>query len=206
MSSIPSLLSITAVRERGPSPSFSQPHFLLAFITIAKSGRIGRQALSREIGLGEGAVRTILKRLKAAGYVNTVISGCSLTPKGERIYRKLSATLAGPAQLPSSSITVGNYQSAVCVRGAASRVKDGILQRDSAVRAGASGATTFVISGSKFTVPGGSLDCERDYPGPSWKILRELFSPGNGDVVIVCGSDDSVSSSVGAISAALTLI
>lgn len=206
LSSIPSLLRVTAVRERGPSPSFSQPHFLLAFITIARSRRIGRQALSKEVGLGEGAVRTILKRLKTAGYVSTVISGCSLTPKGERAYRSLSTKLAGPADLPPSGITVGRCQTAVCVRGSASKVKDGILQRDSAVKAGAAGATTFVMSGSKFTVPGGSTDCESDYPGPSWKMLRELFSPSSGDVVIVCGSDDRVSSAVGALSAALTLI
>ena len=103
-------------------------------------------------------------------------------------------------------MTVGRQQVCLAVRGRAKMVATGIQQRDSAIRSGAAGATTYIISGGKFTIPGGSGDCEKDFPNPAWRRIRRELTPRNGDAVIVSGSDDAVKAKIGAVAAALTLL
>ena len=50
------------------------------------------------------------------------------------------------------------------------------------------------------------MDGEKDFPSEAWMKLKSGLQPEDGDVVIVCGSDDKHTSIVGAISAALTLL
>jgi len=197
---------ISGEREPGPSPSFSSAHVLLAFVTIGDAGMIGRQSLAEKVGLGGGSVRTVVNKLRDEGLIRVIASGCSLTPKGKDSYEKVATKMSGVLQLDSSQLTVGAKQSAVAVRQAASKVRRGIEQRDSAIRVGASGATTYVIRGTKFAIPGGSSDCEREFPGPAWTKLREVLEPDDGDAVVVSGAESSVRSTLGAVSAALTLV
>ncbi len=204
--SLSDLLLPARGRVLGPAPSFDKAHLLFAFLKIGESGTIGREALASKAGLGEGAVRTVLKRFRESGYVDVNASGCHLTSDGLAIYTALKRLLSEPVTLGSSDLTVGRSQVAFAVRGAGRLVKGGIEQRDSAVKAGASGATTYVIKGSKFTIPGGSSDCERDFPNPAWKRLRSKLSPRDGDAVILCGSDDDMKATFGSLSAALTLL
>jgi len=199
-------MKVAAVGGRGPSPSFTRAHFLLAFLTIGASGLIGRQALAREAGLGEGAARTVLRRLRDGGYVDVNASGASLTEKGKGVLLSLQSKLLPIVALEKSRLTMGNEQAAVGVRGGGRSLGNGIAQRDSAIMVGASGATSYVIRGSNFTVPGGSTDCEKDFPTGAWKLLRKRLAPKDGDVVIVCGAQDQLRAKLGAVSAALTLL
>jgi predicted transcriptional regulator len=206
LSPISELLRAEDDRLPGPTPSYGKAHLLLSILSIGDAKLIGRHALAKEVGIGEGAVRTIIKKLKQAGYLTTTASGCTLTSRGERLFLETKALLPHVLSIPHTDLTVGNEQTAVLVRGAASRVGDGIEQRDEAVKAGADGATTFVILDSKFRIPRASQDCESDYPGRVWALLREKLRPGNGDVMIISGAGTTDLSKVGAISAALTLI
>lgn len=190
----------------GPSPSFDRAHLLLAFMAIGASGTIGRGALAKRAGLGEGAVRTVLKRLRAGGYARADASGCHLTAPGVAVYGILRRELSEPLRLDGSRLTVGQAQTALAVRGAGHLVKKGLEQRDSAVKAGAAGATTYVVKGGKFAMPGGSSDCEVDFPDRAWSKLRGELKPRDGDAVVLCGSSDETRATLGALSAALTLI
>lgn len=205
MSAFSSLVEIASAREQGPSPTYTPAHFVLALLVIGDSGTIGRQALARRSGLGDGAVRTVLRRLREGGYVNITASGSSLTKTGRQLFARTREKLAGPIPLERSPLTVGTKQAAVAVRQAASKVRDGIEQRDSAIKIGASGATTYVIRTSKFTMPGGSTDCERDFPSSAWKELRVELHPEEGDAMVISSSDDDIKSRLGALAAALTL-
>ncbi len=190
----------------GPLPSFTPYHLLLVIQAVGQSSAVGRQALAKSTGLGEGAIRTVLTRLKREGYIEISASGCALTGKGERAYSELKSSISETMGLRQTPLTVGEHQVAIAVRGAARRVTNGIEQRDAAIKAGADGATTFVIQSQKFRVPGGSKDCERDYPGDVWGRLRDNLKPSEGDAVIICGSSDDQHSRVGALSAALSLL
>jgi hypothetical protein len=159
LSAIAPLLELTKERERGPSPSYAPAQLVLAFLVVGDQGRIGRHALARMSGLGDGAVRTVLKKLRECGYVDVNASGCSLTRTGRKLHDGIRLKIAGAILLERSPLTVGSKQAAVDVKGGALAVRSGIEQRDSAIKVGASGATTYVIKGPKFTMPGGSSDC-----------------------------------------------
>ena len=133
-------------------------------------------------------------------------TGCHLTASGKRLYQSITAKLTPVLTLQPSALVVGGSQVAILVRSAADSVGSGIDQRDSAVRSGAAGATTYIINSGKFAVPGGSADCERDFPGKTWAELRDGLKPKDGDVVILCGAGDGRTARLGALSAALTLI
>lgn len=206
MSRLGGLLKAVQQKVPGPLPSFGPYHLLLVFQAVGQSSAVGRQALAKSTGLGEGAIRTVLTRLKREGYIAISAAGCSLTGKGERAYAELKGSISGMLELEKTRLTVGEQQVAIVVRGAARRVTNGIDQRDAAIKAGAGGATTFIIRGQRFQVHGGSKDCERDYPDEAWRKLRDALEPSEGDAVIMCGSSDNQLSRVGALAAALSLL
>ena len=206
MQSLSQLLRITEEPVQGPSPSFEKAHLVLAFITIGESGIIGRQALAVRSGLREGPTRTVLKKLRGRGYAKTNASGCYLTDAGYRVYKSLRSRVSSFLRLEGSKVTLGAYQIGVVVRGGGHAVQTGLEQRDSAIGLHALGATTFVMRGDKFVLPGGSTDSEGEFPGTVWSTLREQLSPKDGDAVVVCGARDETTAKLGALAAALTLL
>ena len=205
LQSVSGLLKIAERPVQGPTPSFQKPHLVLAYVTIGDSGIIGRQALAARSGLTEGPIRTILKKLREEGYAEANASGCYLTSAGKRVYESLRSRLTEFLPIDGSELTMGDFQLGLVVRGGGKAVRTGLEQRDSAVRLRAAGASTFVFRDGKFAVPGGSDDCERDFPSKAWAILRSKFEPRNGDAVIVSGAKDETTAKLGALSAALTL-
>lgn len=203
---ISTLLRMETPRAPGPTPSYLSAHVVVVLLTVGDAESIGRHALAQRAGLGEGAVRTVIKRLKSEGLIKTNAQGCELTSKGRDAYVEVKRMMPRIVQLPMTPMTVGRDQVALIVKRAAESVKGGIEQRDAAIRAGAAGATSYLIRRSKFQIPGSSVDCERDFPSETWSKLRAELHPENGDVVIICGSEDSHVSLVGAVSAALTLL
>lgn len=206
LSAFTALQKIDSSRGPGPASTYSSSHVLLALLTIGRAGVIGRHALAKEAGLGEGAVRTVIKWLKERAYITVEPNGCQLTAKGKHAYAELKRAMPKILELQRTTLTVGSEQVAILIKKKSDRVRSGIEQRDSAIKAGAAGATTYVIKGSKFQVPGSSADAEKDFPSGVWTKLRSGLQPEEGDVVIVCGSDDKHSSLIGAISAALTFL
>ena len=181
MRTFATLLRMEASRAPGPAPSYFSAHVVVVLLTIGDVGAIGRQALARRAGLGEGAIRTVIKRLKVEGLVKTRPQGCELTPRGREAYSEVKKMIPVITELPRTNLTVGRVQVALVVKGRSEGVKSGIEQRDAAIRAGAAGATTYVIRGSKFQIPGSSTDCERDFPGKVWSKIREELHPDDGD-------------------------
>jgi biotin operon repressor len=179
---------------------------VLALLTAGDVGVVGRQNLAKMVGVGEGAIRTIIKRLKKDGYMESNASGCRLTSSGMVVYRSIRDKITKHVVLGRSKLTVGDLQVALLVRRSSGRVGTGIEQRDAAIKVGARGATTYVIKGDRFQIPGDSEDCERDFPGPIWKRIRTKLQPLEGDVVIVSGSENEITSTLGAMSAALALL
>lgn len=203
---IKGLLRLASKEAPGPSPTFTPSHLLLVFLTIESSSYVGRQTLAARSGVGEGAIRTILGKLRNRGYVGAVRAGCFLTPSGRRLADSMDASLSLLESFPRSELSMGENQAALVLRGAGGRVHSGIEQRDSAVGIGASGATTYVIRSGRFIIPGGSSDCEKEFPSRAWPVLKNELKPKNGDVVILCGAVTEVSARLGALAAAITLL
>ncbi len=189
----------------GPNPSFSPYHIVKALLTVGRKRVLGRKLLADDLGLGTGAVRTLIQRLSIAGLLFATPSGCRLTPRGTKLYSKLAGSIlihpVDPGRLRVDKCSV-----AILVRGAARRVKKGLEERDAAVRAGATGAITLIYEAGKFSIPQDSVDCENDFPDPVWKKMVDLFVPRSGDLFIICGAPTYEVAERGAIAASMNII
>jgi hypothetical protein len=203
-------MTLEALREvlssdyKGPRAVFSEVHVLKAILAIGSSGAVGRGRLGSLVGLGQGEVRTLIKRMRENDLILIQPDGCRLSRKGEREFLKLKEKIPWSSRVEAKSLGIGDECAAVLVRGAGKSVKKGIEQRDAAVRVGAIGAFTALFSKGRFTIPGEGTDCEKDGPRGLWSAARSA-GPREGDVLIVVGADAREAAELGTLAAALTL-
>jgi DNA-binding PadR family transcriptional regulator len=182
----------------GPLPRFTDAQVRRALELIAERKGIGRKQLARELGIGEGSIRTILNRLKDRSFITSKRSGQLITAKGRR---ELGKTLEY-MQIDAGDLTVGDVDIATIVRNAAAKVSRGIEQRDEAIKAGATGATVLVYKASKLQFPDGFHEVKREVANK----LMTTFKPREGDVIIIGSARDAVKAEAGAKAAARSLV
>lgn len=197
--------SLLEEKAPGPYPSFSIVHILKALELIAEKGPIGRGKLSIATGMGEGSTRTLITRLKDADLITISKLGCSLTKKGEKVWKQYQLVFPQKVRLGKSELTFDSCSVAVLVKGGSDRVKAGVEQRDAAVMAGALGATTLVFARKKLTAPSISQDIARDFPTAYSQIVAHI-SLEDKDVVVICSAQNWSKAEYGAIAAAWTLV
>jgi DNA-binding MarR family transcriptional regulator len=191
-------------KEPGPASSLTEVHFIKAIRALGEE-TAGRKVLSEKLSIGEGAVRTLLKRLVKNRLVSISKSGCFLTDEGKLLHAKLERLMPRILPVQESSITTGEHNVGVLVKGVARRVKRGIEQRDAAVRAGATGAVIILFKHGRLSMPGITQDLAEDYPEAANQLM-ELFQPADNDVIIIGGACDEQAAGNGAIAATLTLL
>jgi predicted transcriptional regulator len=194
---------IMSEKAPGPSPTFSVFHMMLAIELIAKKP-IGRNALAERLKVGEGAVRTIISRLRDADLVITSKAGCSLTEKGLSVWKEYTSILQ-KFEIGKSELTEADYNSVVLVKDREHKLKAGMEQRDAAVKAGAKNATTIVFKRKRLTIPSVSENVDEDFPKAASQIFK-LLKPDEHDVIIIVGADSSEKAEYGALAAAWTLL
>jgi DNA-binding MarR family transcriptional regulator len=190
---------------RGPRAGFTEAHVLKALLTIESMGKIGRGKLGVLLELGQGEVRTLIKRLKDAGFIKIEDRGCSLTSLGRKEHARITKLIPWSFALDAKTLGLGSSNWGVNVRGKSSKIKKGIEQRDDAVKAGANGALTVIYNSDKFIVPPDNSDVEGKNRAEPWTSIRS-FGVIEGDVIIISGSKDILSAEYGALSAALGLL
>lgn len=169
--------------------SFGVGHIFKA-LQLAKLNRhISRDLLEKELALGGGSIKTLVKHLKSTDMIKTSNAGTILTDKGEKIISQILLYIPKEVIIPKSSITVGKFNYAVLVKNSKNYIRYGIEQRDIAIKSGATGATTLVFKGGKFFVPKTNIDALAAEPNIR-KILIENLQPDNSDVIII-GTDIS---------------
>lgn len=62
--------------------SFNLVHHFKALQLMEEKGHVCRALLCKELSLGEGAIRTLLKHLKMQGLIESTKNGARLTEKG----------------------------------------------------------------------------------------------------------------------------
>jgi len=186
----------------GSSPLFSEAHVIMALDEIESQEHIGRKKLSEKLGLGEGATRTLIRHLVREKLIIISKSGNHLSKKGVKLYSTLRAVMSRSIEIPPSSLTVGPINIAVLVRKASSIVKDGLEQRDTAIKAGAKGATTLIYSDGRLIMPGVTENVFKDIPSILTTILSR-FEPKENDVIIIGSAEDKRSAELGAIMVAI---
>jgi predicted transcriptional regulator len=189
----------------GPAPAFNEAHVVKALEIIGKYEPVGRIRLSKEVGLGEGTTRTLLKHLKNEGVTESSRSGISFSDEGKKLFSDLRSKLSEGVEVPSSPLTVGAFNIAVLVRDAADAVESGMEQRDIAIKCGASGATTMVFSGNKLSLPTGEQNVSETVPVLHDELVTKL-NPKQNDVIIVGSGENRNLAETGAKMAALKLL
>jgi len=200
------LYELAKFPNAGPAPVFSHLHICVAVLVIGDKGPKGRLELSRELGVGEGTIRTIIRRLTKAGIITTGEEGCRLTRKGVTMYNRLREKLSRVRSVDANELSLDKASAAIVVKSSGGLVKRGVEQRDAAIRAGATGACTLIYRNGNYLMPKGNSDSKLNPHDKLPKILDDLFAPTNNDVLIIASAPEKEVAEYGAIAAALTLM
>ncbi len=196
---------VTRKLAPGPAPSFNEAHVIKALEIIGDYGSVGRIRLSKELGLGEGTTRTLLRHLKVEGIIQGSRRGISLSEEGKGLFSNLRGKLSKGVEVPSSRLTVGPFNIAVLVRDSAQAVKSGMEQRDVAIKSGASGATTLIFTRNKLSMPTREQDISVSMPSLHNHLVAK-FKPKENDVIIVGSGENRELAEIGAKMAAIKLL
>lgn len=199
------LESLLEEKAPGPYPSFSVYHLVKSLELIAKTGQMGRGKLAEELKIGEGAIRTLIERLKIAHLIVVSKKGCSLTERGKKIWNEFESVFPVKTNLKRNELALADCNVAVQIRGGGDRVRAGLEQRDAAVIAGAKGAATLVFKGKKLVMPNISEAVSHDFPIAHRQIMAVLKLREN-DAVVIGSADTWSKAEYGALAAAWTLI
>jgi predicted transcriptional regulator len=196
--------SLANAKGPGPSTSFSMFHIFYALELMAEKP-IGRNKLAEKIGVGKGAIRTIISHLKETGLILTSKYGCSLTNRGVSVWNSFLDVIPKGSEIKKTALTTSEFNYAFLVRNKGQRVKSGIDQRDAAIMGGAKRALIIVVRNGSLIIDSVSNKVEKDFPEASKEILAKMDAKDN-DVIIIAGADDPLKAKRGAFAASWVLI
>jgi predicted transcriptional regulator len=195
---------IAGKKAPGPSTSFTVFHVFYA-LELMSQKPLGRNKLAKKLDVGDGAVRTIISRLRNAGLIETSKEGCSLTKKGADVWGQIEKVFPKRLEIPKSELNGSEFNFAFLVKNSGQKVGSGIDQRDAAIIAGARKALVIVFRKGHLRIESVSDCIEKDYPKAASQILNEL-TPEENDAIIIAGSDTALRAKRGAFAASWSLI
>ena len=194
-------MKLIDLKEYGPIHRFGDHHVYRALSQLYDCKRRGRKSLADSIGIGEGSIRTILEFLRDKGFIEVRQTGIQITKSG--IYF-LDGIPLRVERLPSTDMSLSDSNVAVQVKGSANMITSGIQQRDSAIKAGADGATTIVMKEGNLIIPP-EYDLDLEQPVDA-RVIREIFDLKEGDVIIIGTAKNFDDAENGAVAAALDIL
>jgi Domain of unknown function (DUF4443) len=170
--------------------SFDIVHIFKTLQLVDERGHVSRGLLSKELALGGGVVKTLIRHLKMQDMIHKTKSGTKMTEKGKSIYSHRRISIPAELNVPKCSVAIGKFNYAVLLKKYNFTIKTGIEQRDAAIKMGAKGATTLFYEGGRFVMPAteGASDPFRTDP-EIHELLINRLRPADGDAIII-GSDD----------------
>ena len=193
-------MKIIDVPQYGPMFRFGDTNVYWALHLLSCGKRMGRKALANLVGVGEGSMRRILDTLKEWEMISVKQTGISLTRTGSGFLNELPMKVLN---LNIGDLVLGKHQQAVKVLGVASKIENGMQQRDAGIRAGASGCTTIIFRNGNLMMPP-DWDLDKERPALAEEI-RKNIDLGPDDVIIIGGADDPHSAVNAALAAAFEL-
>jgi predicted transcriptional regulator len=188
----------------GPSTTFSVFHFFLALELLAEKP-VGRNKMAKKLNVGDGAVRTIIRRLKDADLITITREGCNLTEKGRSVWKGFEELFPKRLSVGNNELTKSDYNFGFLVKNKGHKVKSGIEQRDAAIMGGAGRAIAIVSKGDHLVIESISNNVAQQFPKASSQIIRD-FRPKDNDVIIIAGADDPLRAKRGAFAASWILL
>jgi predicted transcriptional regulator len=188
----------------GPSTTFTVSHIFFALELMAEKP-IGRNKLAKKLEVGEGAIRTIINRLKDAELITTSKEGGTLTSKGLGIWKKFTEYFPERAEIGKTELTNAEHNYAFLIKNSGHKVKSGIEQRDAAIMAGAKRAVIIVSKEQHLTIDSVSNNLEKEFPEAAQQILQSIH-PKDNDVIIIVSAAIPNKAKQGAFAASWSLL
>ena len=178
---------------------------LAAFYIFCKAEYpVGRYQLGEELELGDGSIRSLVRFLRNRGLIEPMgRQGHQLSEQGRQYCSELIEVLIDFLEVPASSFTVDKENFACHLRNRAQHLTDGLVQRDAAKQAGATGATT-LFQGTNLDVI--TMPLDHEFPKTELKTILPGFNLQLGDVIIIGSAQTRLAAQLGALAAALTLL
>ena len=129
----------------GPVHRFADYHVYKTLSVLSDGRRKGRKQLADMVNVGEGSMRTIIEYLRDHEMIEVKQTGVKIASKGHEFLSKLPIYME---RVEPTDSTLGELQRCRSWSKVMSmKIKMGVEQRDSAIKAGAEGATTVIVSG-----------------------------------------------------------
>ena len=160
---------------------------LLVLWLLKMEGEIGRYRLAKMLRVPQGITRGILARMKKDGLITVRHrAGTRASPKG---LRELAALMKGEhlklvRRSDQELLGLGSRSVLFHVAERSHRLGQGIEQRDAAIRAGATGAVTFLFDGKTLRFPGVAESLSKRNPA-AFERLKNQVRMKKGDVVLI---------------------
>jgi len=201
-------------------PAYEYVHVILALYIFGENEEgIGRYRLKEDLLIGSGTARSLVTKLNEKLQFLTVLSdknksmGHILTAKGKRFLEKMQKKIpiikeGDLAIFQDIIIKSQELNPYFClVKNAASKISNGIEQRDAAIKIGGTGATCLTYNGQDLVFPSLSekveqkvLDFFKNQCSMNGVILEK------NDVIIIGSGESLEISRLAALNSALTLI
>ncbi len=163
-----------------PRPNCCDADFYWMLRLLCDRGRTGRAKLSEVLGMGEGSIRSVIRKLKEAGLISLFQTGMFISGAGTDFLNALSII---PIDIIAEEIVLSKYSQAVVVKNVGNRITIGSEQRDVAIRAGGTDCITIVCSDGKLMTP---PDWNLDEKTPTVaQEIRSLDVIEENDVIII---------------------
>lgn len=187
--------------KTGPRPNYCDADVYWALKILSERGRTGRAELSDALEMGEGSIRSIIKKLRETELISLFQTGMCINSTGTDFLNTLPIV---PIDIEAEEIVLSEFSQAVVVKNVGNRITIGSEQRDAAIRAGGTGCITIVCSDGKLMMP---PDWNLDEKSPT--VAQEIRSLGiieENDVVIIGSAKNIHDARNASVTAALELI
>lgn len=190
----------------GPIESFNYVHVGLLVYYLGEQAPKSRSEIAEFLDIGEGSVRTVLKRLKEKALINITRAGVFLSRKGVKLFSEFKLIFPILTEVSYGLLSLDGFSVIVLIKSKRDKVSYGIEQRDIAIKYGAKGAMTLTYKNEHFMIPGEDENCEMLFPNKDWAKIHMALQPEEGDVIIICSAEKVQEAYLGCFAAALTLI
>lgn len=208
-------------------PTFEIVHVILAlFIFDENQEGIGRYRLEKELLIGSGTAKSLIKKLnKIAEFITTkdqnIRKGHVLTRKGLTFLKMIKESIPlvkeGEASILKDIIIKPEKDSIFfcLVKNAIKKITDGIAQRDAAIKIEGSGATCLVFNGKNLIFPSKSFTLNEkekmilDIEIQSYfktQLIKEKLNLEKDDVIVIGSGENPQKARLSAMNAVLTLL
>ncbi|USG99766.1 DUF4443 domain-containing protein [Thermococcus argininiproducens] len=182
--------------KRGAYPEFKMEDVLITLFLV-KTPK-GRKQISEELSLGEGTVRTLLKKLAASGLIESQQKGHFLSEKGIKVVNEISTLFSEPVEIepiegfPACALIVKNPPEFKSIE-----------LRDEAIRFFAKGAMILLCSKGEVIFPEDRRPLKDTLPEIDREVKRLPLK--DGDLVVITWAESRTSAIKSAIHVAVVL-